>query len=230
MNNPFSKYQIATAIAILFHLIGLSGILFFNMDFFVHSTPFNLLLMLALLIWTQAKKNHWFWIFLIACFITGIGVEMIGVNTGALFGNYRYGDVLGSQLKNVPLLIGVNWFIIIYCIGISIHTLLMRIIKNLPADANPRFATLKILSVTVDGATLAVIFDWLMEPVAVKLDYWHWSGDGSVPPYNYICWFLVSILLLVIFHFCKFEKQNKFAVNLLLIQVMFFLVLRTFMN
>jgi len=230
VNNPFSKYQIATAIAILFHLIGLSGILFFNMDFFVHSTPFNLLLMLVLLIWTQAKKNHWFWIFLIACFITGIGVEMVGVNTGILFGNYRYGDVLGSQLKNVPLLIGVNWFIIIYCIGISIHTLLMRIIKSLPADANPRFATLKILSVTVDGATLAVIFDWLMEPVAVKLDYWHWSGDGSVPPYNYICWFLVSILLLVIFHFCKFEKQNKFAVNLLLIQVMFFLVLRTFMN
>ena len=230
MNNQFSKYQIATAIAILFHAIGLTGILFFPRNFFINSTPFNLLLMFVLLVWTQGEKNTWFWIFLISCFITGVGVEMIGVNTGALFGNYEYGNVLGTQLKNVPLLIGVNWFIIIFCSGIAVNTLLMKMINSLPADASPRSTTLKALSVTVDGATLAVIFDWLIEPVAVKLNYWHWNGNGSIPLYNYICWFLVSILLLVVFHVCKFEKQNKFAVNLLLIQVMFFLVLRTFMN
>ena len=230
MSNQFSKYQIATAIAVLFHAIGLTGILFFKRDFFIHSTPFNLLLMFVLLVWTQERKNTWFWIFLITCFITGVGVEMIGVNTGVLFGDYRYGNVLGIQVKNVPLLIGVNWFIIIFCSGIAVNTLLMKIINNLPEGVNPRSTTLKALSVTVDGATLAVIFDWLIEPVAVKLNYWHWNGNGAIPIYNYICWFLVSILLLVVFHFCKFEKKNKFAVNLLLIQVMFFLVLKTFMN
>ena len=230
MNNPFSKYQIATAIAILFHAIGLTGILFFDRNFFINSTPVNLLLMFALLIWTHEKKNKWFWIFLITCFTIGVGVEVIGVNTGALFGDYQYGNVLGIQVKNVPLLIGVNWFIIIFCSGIAVNTLLMRIVNSLPADAGSGSKMLKALSVTVDGATLAVIFDWLIEPVAVKLNYWHWNGNGSVPIYNYICWFLVSILLLVVFHFCKFEKQNNFAVNLLLIQVMFFLVLKTFMN
>jgi len=227
VTGPFSKYQIATFLAILFHAIGLTGILFFDRNFFIHSTPFNLLLMFVLLLWTQVKANSWFWIFLAACFITGVAVEMIGVNTGLLFGDYKYGDVLGKQLKQVPLLIGINWFIIIYCCGVSVHTLLMRIVQNMPA-ANGGSATLKVLAVIVDGATLAVFFDWLMEPVAVKLDYWHWNGP--IPVYNYICWFFVSVLLLLVFQVCKFEKRNKFAVNLLLIQVMFFLVLRTFMN
>ena len=74
------------------------------------------------------------------------------------------------------------------------------------------------------------VFDWLMEPVAVKLGYWVWQGDGSIPMLNYICWFLISLLLLAVFHFAKFNKQNKFAVNLLLTQLMFFLLLRTFLK
>ena len=230
MSKQFSKYQIATSLAILFHIIGLTGILFFDKDFFIRSTPFNLLLMFVLLIWTQKEKNKFFLVFLIACFLVGVGVEMIGVNTAALFGDYHYGNVLGIKIMNVPLIIGVNWFIIIYCCGISVHTLLLKIINRTPETEAVTSPALKALSVIVDGATLAVFFDWLMEPVAVKLNYWQWKGAGSIPFYNYFCWFIVSIFLLAIFHYCKFEKQNKFAVNLLLVQFMFFLLLRTFMN
>lgn len=230
MNKRFSPYQIATALAVLFHAIGLNGILFFDREFFIHTTPFNLLLMFVLLVWTNEENNRWFWIFVIACFVVGVSVEIVGINTGLLFGNYNYGEALGIQFKNVPLLIGINWFIVIYCSGISVHTLLMKIVNKLPENNIGASKSLKALSVIVDGATLAVIFDWLMEPVAVKLNYWQWNGDGSIPLYNYICWFIVSILLLAVFHFCKFNKQNKFAVNLLLIQIMFFLVLRNFLH
>jgi putative membrane protein len=80
----------------------------------------------------------------------------------------------------------------------------------------------------VDGAMLAVLFDWILEPVAIKLGYWTWKGT-DVPLYNYLSWFFLSCCLLTIFHFCSFEKENKFAVNLLLIQAMFFLLLRTFL-
>ncbi|MEP7163381.1 MAG: carotenoid biosynthesis protein [Ferruginibacter sp.] len=230
MNSSFSKYQIATSLAILFHVIGITGILFFDKDLFIRSTPFNLLLMFALLLWTQKRPNKFFLLFVAACFLAGVGAEVIGVNTSALFGNYQYGNVLGPKLLNVPLIIGINWFIIIYCCGISIHTLLMKIINRVPAAEATTPQTLKALSIIIDSAMLAVFFDWLMEPVAVKLNYWHWNGDGSVPFYNYICWFMVSVLLLSVFHFCNFDKQNKFAVNLLLVQFMFFLVLKTFMN
>ena len=230
MINRFTKFEIATAIAILFHTIGLAGLLFFNQSFFLAATPVNLLLSFALLIWTQTDKNLYFFLFLAACFTVGIIVEVIGVNTGFLFGDYVYGKVLGPGIKGVPILIGVNWFLIIYCCGISIHTLLMKAINRVAADTGKTPMTLKALSVIIDGATLAVFFDWLMEPVAVKLGYWVWNGDGSIPMLNYISWFVISLLLLAVFHFTKFNKQNKFAVNLLLIQGMFFLLLRTFLK
>lgn len=230
MLNRFTKFEIATAIAILFHSIGLIGLLFFDKAFFLAATPFNLLLSFALLIWTQTDKNGYFFLFLAACFVVGIVVEVIGINTGFLFGDYAYGNVLGPKVKNVPVLIGVNWFLIMYCCGISIHTLLMKAINRIAADSGKTPMAMKALSVIIDGATLAVFFDWLMEPVAVKLGYWIWNGDGSIPMFNYICWFVISLLLLMVFHFAKFNKQNKFAVNLLLVQLMFFLLLRTFLK
>jgi putative membrane protein len=106
----------------------------------------------------------------------------------------------------------------------------MKAINRVAADTGKTPMALKALSVIIDGATLAVFFDWLMEPVAVKLGYWSWNGDGSIPMFNYICWFIVSIVLLTVFHFANFNKQNKFAVNLLLTQLMFFLLLRTFLK
>lgn len=230
MIKSISKYQAATAIAVFFHTIGLFGILFFDREFFIRTTPYNLVLSFLLLLWTQFDRNSWFWIFVGSCFVVGVAVEVIGVNTSLLFGHYRYGEALGLRFKEVPLLIGINWFIVIYCCGVSINTLLMKLMSRLPAGSEPKAQTLKALSVVVDGATLAVVFDWLMEPVAVKLNYWQWLGDGSIPFFNYVCWFVVSILLLLVFHYGKFEKRNNFAVNLLLIQVMFFLLLRTFLD
>lgn len=230
MKEKFSRFQVATAIAVLFHTIGIVGLLYFDQGFFLQSTPVNLLLMFALLLWTQKEKNKYFFLFLSVCVLTGIGVEMIGINTGMLFGNYSYGKVLGFKVQHVPVLIGINWFIIIYCSGISIHTLLVKAINRVSEDTGKNPMALKALSVIIDGATLAVFFDWLMEPVAIKLGYWTWEGDGSVPFYNYLCWFLASILLLSLFHFTKFNKHNKFAVNLLLIELMFFLLLRTFLK
>lgn len=222
----FSKYQTATALAVLFHAIGLVGILFFDKTFFINTTALNLLLMFLLIIYTQKNKNLFFFIFIAVAFIIGISVELIGTQTGLLFGNYEYGTVLGPTIKNVPWVIGINWFVVIYCCGISMKMLLNKITTNIDADVNTQRPILKTLSVIIDGATLAVVFDWLMEPIAIQLGYWKWNGD--IPVFNYACWFLVSLVLLLFFHFLKFDKENKFAVDLLLIQSMFFLLLRTF--
>ena len=228
MIKKISKDQVATSIAVLFHTIGLAGILIFKSDLIIRSTTFNLLLSLALLVWTQKEKNRAFWLFIAAVYIIGFAVEVIGVNAGLLFGNYNYGNILGIKWQQVPLIIGINWVIIIYCCGVSVTTLLQKIIQPVADDIPKPSNTLKALSVITDGATLAVLFDWLMEPVAVKLSFWQWD-ENDIPVYNYFCWFFISLLLLAIFHSCKFNKQNKFAVNLLLIQFLFFLILRTFL-
>jgi len=166
---------------------------------------------------------------MLTCFIIGVGVEIIGTQTGWLFGNYTYNDVLGPEIQNVPIIIGINWFIIIYCCGVCIHAVLTRILEPLLMQTDKPKPVLKMASIIVDGASLAVLFDWIMEPVAIKLGYWTWTNFNKVPFFNYICWFFISSALMAVFHFAQFNKQNKFAVNLLLIQVMFFLFLRTFL-
>ena len=229
MPNNISKYQAATFIAILFHTIGLAGILVFNSTCIIQSTPVNLLLSAGLLVWTQQEKNRYFYLFALLTFIAGFATEVIGVNTGLLFGDYSYGDVLGFKWQRVPVVIGINWLIVVYCCGITIHTFLNNIINKLATETKASPMALRGISVVADGATLAVLFDWLIEPVAVKLGYWQWKG-GNIPLYNYVSWLAIGALLLAFFHFCRFNKQNKFAINLLLIQLMFFLLLRTFLK
>lgn len=185
--------------------------------------------MFLLLVYTQRSINIRFLIFAICCIVVGITVEIIGTKTGLLFGEYSYGSVLGPTIEQVPYIIGINWFIVIYCAGISIHTMLNRILDKLSEQTDSPRKGLQALSIIADGATVAVLFDWLIEPVAIKLGYWQWAGKGDIPFYNYLCWFVVSALLLSVFHFSPFSKNNKFAVNLLLIQSMFFLLLRTFL-
>ncbi len=223
-----TKTQIATAIAILFHAIGLVG-MFFNKDFFLATTPLNLLLMAGLLFYTQEKINIPFLLFVATCFTVGIAIEIIGTSTGYLFGQYEYGKMLGIGIKNVPLVIGVNWFIIIYCCGITVHTVLEKLSTKLETMTGAPSPALKILSIISDGAMLAVVVDWIMEPAAIKLGYWKWLGDGEIPAYNYMCWFIFSSLLMLAFGLLKFPKRNIFAVNLLMIMMMFFMLVRTFL-
>lgn len=225
----YSRYQVATSVAVVFHAVGLAGMLFFPSAGFVSTTPFHLLLMAALLLYTQQKPGWAFLLFFLSCFVTGIVVEIVGTATGYLFGNYAYGKVLGPGFKNVPYIIGINWFIIIYCCGVAVHTLLSKFSEKLSEEMEQPVKKIKALSIVIDGATLAVAFDWLLEPVAVKLGYWSWLGDGEIPTFNYISWFVVSMLLLLVFHLLPFQKHNKFAIHLLLIQAMFFLLLRTFL-
>ena len=210
-------------IAIVFHVIGFVGLLI-NKERMAPATSLNLLLMLSLVLFTHEKLNVAFWIFFISCFTIGIAAEYIGTSTGFLFGDYSYGKNLGIAVKDVPLIIGVNWFLVIYCCAVTMHFIIQKLTIASGGDVSQK---VKLMSVVIDGAMLAVFFDWLIEPVAINLGYWKWDGD--IPALNYITWFLVSILLLLIFRILKLPAINKFGVNLLLIQMMFFLLLRTFL-
>jgi len=224
-----TRNQIATIIAIIFHAIGLAGMAFIDRELFVKATPFHLLLMAALLFYTQRRINWAFLLFFIVCFVAGFLVEWLGTSTGMLFGNYAYGTALGYKYKEVPLLIGVNWFIIMYCCGCTIQMFFSRLAA---ATGDEQIKTSKLvrwLSVVLDGALLAVIIDWFLEPAAIKLGYWRWLGSGEVPWFNYSSWFVVSALLLTIFQWLPFGRHNKFALHLLLIQVMFFLLVKVFL-
>ena len=77
------------------------------------------------------------------------------------------------------------------------------------------------------GSSILVIFDYVLEPVAIKYDYWTWH-HANVPLQNYVGWFVVSFLLLLLFNFLNFTKNNKLAQTLFIIQFVFFILLALF--
>lgn len=226
---PLSKQNIATFLAILFHLSGLIGILFTPYkNWFIQNTSLNLCLMAVLLVWTQPKKNVSFFLFIAIAFITGMGTEMIGVNTGRLFGEYQYGTVLGPKFNGVPWLIGVNWLVVVFCSGsfmMQFQGWFKKKFENTGSEISSNMASLSLI---IDGALLTTFFDWVMEPPAMKLGFWQWK-NSELPLYNYLCWFIISALLLVVYRRCSFAKPNYFAVHLFIIQLLFFLALRTYL-
>lgn len=185
--------------------------------------------MAALIIWTHPNKNPVFFVFILISFVCGMLAEMVGVNTSILFGKYEYGRVLGAGILKVPWMIGVNWFTVMYCCGIAISYLHTWVESKSASNEILITPKMQFVSFIIDGALLATFFDFILEPVAVKLGYWKWLGDGTIPFSNYLCWFLISALLLSVFRLLRFPSHNQFAVHLLIIELLFFGALRTFL-
>ena len=83
----YKKPGIPLFIAILFHFTGVLGILFTPYrDWFIANTPLTLILMGILLAASQEKIEKGFVLFFLLAFVTGMVTEMIGINTGILFG------------------------------------------------------------------------------------------------------------------------------------------------
>jgi putative membrane protein len=223
------KVAVATGIAILVHAVGLLGMVGINRAWFVSLTPVNLLLMSVLLVWTQERRNGNFFWFLLIAFATGMTVEIIGVNTGLLFGRYTYGDVLGPHLGGVPLVIGMNWFVVMVGAVSILNRIVSAALRRFLPSEGLVSATRFWPTESAAAAMVAVFFDWIMEPAATILGLWTWGGDGSIPLFNYACWFLVSFILVSVMRTLRVHAYNPFAINLLLIQAVFFLFIRFFL-
>ena len=173
-------------------------------------TPLNLVVSLAFLIWFCPDRNYIFWVYCSLIFCVGFGIEVVGVKTGLIFGQYRYGQTLGTKLFDVPLTIGCNWLLLNYS-------------ANVVAD---KIASSKFLKATF-AALLMTSLDVLIEPVAMQLDFWDWANH-IVPLQNYVAWFVVSFSLSATFFYLDVPKKNQLAGFLLLLQILFFALNRYF--
>lgn len=227
---PITKKNIAIAIALLFHVCGFVGIVFTPYkQWFINNTPINLLVSFALLLFTQTNITRQLVLFIAICLVVGFLVEVVGVNTHVLFGDYTYGNVLGYKLFNVPVIIGVQWFVVMYMCGSIMHHVGNWAEKKL-IEQGERMelsisAKAQLITSLIDTALLAVFFDYVLEPAAQKLGYWQWQNN-TIPFFNYTCWFFISALLQLFFNALKFEKINKFAIHLFIIQILFFIGIR----
>ncbi len=117
--------------------------------------------------------------------VASFGIEWLGVQTGSIFGTYLYGQTLRPSVGGVPMSIGCAWFVML----IASTAVAQRIAPKSLAGNPFKLAFLV--------AALMVCFDLLMEPAAVKLDYWMWL-DNPVPLQNYLAWFGLSFIFAII--------------------------------
>lgn len=175
-------------------------------DSFIDLTPLNLCFTaFIMLAYTHRTAKVMLWSLM--AFFIGFFVEVAGVQTGVIFGEYHYSDVLGLHLFDTPLLIGVNWLLLSYgAVKIVSHLKLNALLKSMV------------------GALMLVGLDVLIEPVAIELNFWSWAGN-SIPLQNYLAWGIVAFIIQAAYHFYVKESKNKIVSGLFLIQILFFSIL-----
>lgn len=182
-------------------------------NFFRFLTPFHLLSSAGILIYFEEKKPPSFYFYLVTSFFIGFFIEVAGVNTGVIFGEYKYGETLGPKLWNTPLMIGINWFVLSFVVA-KVLSQLSHQIKFL---SHP-------LALMMAGAASMTFLDFFAENPAIYHDMWSWEL-GKPPLQNFIGWFIVSAVLMLIFQKLKLGKaKNPLAFWVLLLQFLFFFI------
>ena len=127
--------------------------------------------------WSAGEARRWG-----ACIlVSAYAVEAVGVNVGLPFGPYQYTDHFGPMLGPVPLTIPLAWHVVV--------TNALFVVRAVVPFCS------RFMEAALAGL-LCTLYDVVLEPFATTVkDYWRWDG-GSVPPLNYIAWFVISALLI----------------------------------
>jgi uncharacterized membrane protein len=211
--NKILKIKFPVLIIFLLHFVGILGIIWGETrPLMIILTPAHLLISGILLIYGHQKRDIKFIAFVIISALIGFISEVIGTNTGLIFGDYSYGNALGFQIWNTPIIIGINWFILSYCIGHMIN-----------------YFKTKWWIKSIIGALLMTLIDVMIEPVAILLTYWKWENH-DIPLSNYFGWFGISLIIQLFYFKLHVNAKNQTAIPLLASQLAFFLVLLLFIS
>lgn len=206
------QHAVVRATLILAYMAGIVGLQLPALSgYFRPLSPLTLIGSLLILLLYHTDWRLSFYVYAILAVLTGYFVEVLGVHTSLVFGHYAYGRGLGPTLWGVPPVIGLNWLTLSYCCGSVVSRF------NLP-----RYAEIIL------AASMMVVLDFFIEPVAVELDFWTWFGQ-PVPLQNYVGWWTVSLVLFSLWFYLPFQKENRLAKWVLGLQFLFFICHNLFM-
>jgi len=130
--------------------------------------------------WSAGVARRWAAIVLVGAF----GIETFGAITSLPFGDYHYTDRFGFVLGVVPLTIPLAWHVVV--------TNALFLVRAFAPHVSPS------LEAALAGI-LCTLYDVVLEPFATTVkQYWIWAG-GTIPPLNYVAWFVLSGLLVRLF-------------------------------
>lgn len=207
MKAQLNKTRLSLLLLSVIYLVGFVSVALGHADQLMQLSAVNLLFVAALLLYNAEKidKVYATWFLLVA--VSGYLIELAGVSTGLVFGSYAYGNNLGIKLFEVPLMIGVNWAMLVFATAAIVNSL------NLENRMKAAIA-----------ASIMVLYDLFLEPVAIRFDFWSWE-TVAVPLQNYVAWWVIAFVMLTgVFRFVK-QLRNSLAIYILSIQLAFFILL-----
>jgi putative membrane protein len=177
---------------------------------FVRLIPVLWLVTLGFMLYHQKHWNMRIIAFCVFVFAATFAVQVVGVQSGKIFGVYAFGKSLGPKLWDVPVAMGVLWLILVYCVGVMLKSL-----------------NYHVLIKAAIGAGMLVMLDVLIEPVALKFGMWGFD-KGRVPLMNYIAWYIISFPLILLFLNLRAKVRNELAPYAFCAIAGFFLVANLF--
>lgn len=195
----------------LTHLSGFIGINLGYEDFFLPLSAYNLWFITILLVGFYPIRNRSQVILFLSIATLGFLVEVLGVASGKIFGEYRYGENLGIKIADVPIIIGVNWAVLSFvCTALA-----SRIIQK------------SIYLKTIVATLLMVLFDFFIEQSAPRFDFWEFELS-PVPLQNYISWFILALVFNFAVLKMRFKSDTKICFHIYTVQVLFFMLFYVF--
>jgi len=184
----------------VFYSVGIAGFLTpLSHPYFEKLIPLALILSFILLVFA-------------GIYFAGLIVEMIGVNTGSIFGEYSYGPNLGIKILNTPVIIGLNWLILVYTTSSLFEKLTIpNIYKILLASA------------------CMLAYDIVLEQIAPLTGMWSWH-EATVPVRNYMAWFIIAVVFQSVLKLVGIKTENAVSKDLFYSQFIFFLILLLFLH
>jgi uncharacterized membrane protein len=128
--------------------------------------------------------------------------EQVGVATGLVFGAYHYTDYLGMKLGQVPLIIPLAWFMMIYP---------SYVVANLAAGGRvvgtPAWFR-RLVALAAAGAVAMTAWDLVVDPILSGPDAraWIWENGGAyfgIPIHNFLGWLLTTFTVYLAYRFVE---------------------------
>jgi putative membrane protein len=204
------KVSVAIKLLIIVYAVGLAGFLIPSTSpMFADLTAGTILFSFLFLLFYHKDWSFKFLFTLFSIALVGFLIEYVGVETRMLFGSYGYGENLGKKLLGIPLLKGINWFLLIYCSR--------AIVSKLSSNG---------FIVVVLSSILMLCYDYVLEPFANHNDLWVWFNPSALPPYhNFAGWLVASLVLHTGYRSAYKQPPNPVALPLFFIQLLFFTII-----
>jgi len=153
-----------------------------SIGFTLMFTAFSVLHAASILGWRRSLA------FLLVCAVVSWCFEEVGVSTGLVYGAYHYSSRLGAKLGEVPLIIPLAWFMMVYASWTWQGCCWMA-----PARRHRRGTAARI----VTAAMVMTAWDTVMDPGMARSGAWTWEPGGAyfgVPLHNFAGWLATTSL------------------------------------